>query len=79
MVILLLFLGGITIAVLMITSAKMIVEAKYEIREEEERQRKEEMKRFFDEFNEDVELYIRESEMRYSKNKKGRKKKNFKK
>ena len=79
MIILLLFLFGIMIVVLMITSYKMIVEAKYEIREEEERQRKEEMKRFFDEFNEDVELYIRMSEERYSMNKKGRKKKNFKK
>ena len=80
MIILLLFLFGIMIVVLMITSAKMIVEAKYEIREEEERQRKEEMKRFFDEFNEDIELYFkRMSEERYSTNKKGRKKKNFKK
>ena len=46
----------------MITSAKMIVEAEYEIRKEEERQQKEEMKRFFKEFNEDVELYIRNLE-----------------
>ena len=46
MAILLLFLGGITIVVLMITSAKMIVESEYEIREEEERQRKEETERF---------------------------------
>ena len=51
MVILLLFLGGITIVALMITSAKMIVETKYEIREEEERQRKEEMKRFEEDMN----------------------------
>ena len=79
MIILLLFLFGIMIVVLMITSAKMIVEAKYEIRKEEERQRKEEIKRFFDEFNEDVELYIRMSEDRNLKNKKRRKKKNFKK
>ena len=42
MIIILLFLCGIMIVVLMITSAKMIVEAKYEIREEEEQQRKEE-------------------------------------
>lgn len=46
MVILLLFLGGITITVLMIIGAKIMVESEYEIREEEERQRKEEMKRF---------------------------------
>lgn len=77
MIILLLFLCGIMIAVLMITSAKMIVEAKYEIREEEERQRKEETERFFKEFNEDIEVYIRMSEDRNLKNKKGRKKENF--
>ena len=75
MIILLLFLGGITIVVLMITSAKMIVEAKYEIREEEERKQKEETERFFKEFNEDIELYIRMSEDRNLKNKKGRKNK----
>ena len=51
MAILLLFLGGITIVVLMITSAKIMVEAKYAIREEEERQRKEEMKRFEEDMN----------------------------
>lgn len=76
MIILLLFLGGITIVVLMITSAKMIVEAKYEIRKEEERKRKEENERFFKEFAEDIELYIRMSKDRNLKNKKGRKKKN---
>lgn len=73
MIILLLFLGGITIVVLMITSAKMIAEAKYEIREEEERKQKEETERFFKEFNEDIELYMRMSEDRNLKNKKGRK------
>ena len=79
MIIILLFLFGIMIVVLMITSAKMIVEAKYEIREEEERKQKEETERFFNEFNEDIEVYIRMSEERYSMNKKGRKRKNFKK
>ena len=78
MIILLLFLGGITIAVLMITSIKMMVESKYEIREEEERKRKEETERFFKEFNEDIELYMRMSEDRNLKNKKRRKKKNLK-
>ena len=57
----------------------MIVEAKYEIRKEEERKQKEETERFFKEFNEDIEVYIRMSEERYSMNKKGRKRKNFKK
>lgn len=56
----------------------MMVESKYEIREEEERQRKEETERFFKEFNEDIELYIRMSEDRNLKNKKRRKKKNLK-
>ena len=59
----------------MITSAKMIVEAKYEIREEEERQRKEETDRFFKEFNEDIELYMSLSEERYSMNKRKKNKK----
>ena len=53
----------------------MIVEAEYEIREEEERQQKEKMKRFFDEFNEDVELYIRMSEDRNLKKKRKKKEK----
>lgn len=79
MIILLLFLCGITIVVLMITSVKMIVEAEYEIREEEERKQKEETEHFFKEFNEDIELYIRMSEERYSTNKKGSNRKNFKK
>lgn len=57
MAILILFLGGITIVVLMITSAKMIVESKYEIRKEEERQRKEEMKRFEEEFEEGMKTF----------------------
>lgn len=35
----------------MITSAKMIVESKYEIRKEKERQRKEKMKRFEEDMN----------------------------
>ena len=51
MIILLLFLGGIAIAVLMITSAKIMVESKYEILEEEERQRKEKLKRFEEDMN----------------------------
>ena len=79
MVILLLFLGGITIVVLMITSAKMIVESEYEIRKEEERQRKEKTEHFFKIFNEDIELYIRMPEELYSMNKKRKKRKNFKK
>lgn len=79
MVILLLFLGGITIVVLMITSAKMIVESEYEIHKEEERQRKEKIEHFFKNFNEDIELYIRMSEELYSMNKKRKKRKNFKK
>lgn len=37
----------------MITTAKMMVESKYEILEEEERQRKEKMKRF----KEDMDFY----------------------
>lgn len=76
MVILLLFLCGLMIVVLMITSAKMIVESEYEIRKEEERQRKEKMKRFFKEFNEDIELYMRMSEEQFSMNKR-KKKENF--
>ena len=75
MIILLLFLGGITIVVLMITSAKMIVEAEYEIRKEEERKQKEETERFFKEFNEDIELYMRMSEDRNLKNKRKKKEK----
>ena len=75
MIILLLFLCGITIVVLMITSAKMMVESKYEIRKEEERKQKEETDRFFKEFNEDIELYISLSEERYSMNKRKKKKK----
>lgn len=57
MVILLLFLCGITIVVLMITSAKMIAESEYEIRKEEERQRKEKMKRFEEEFEADMKIF----------------------
>lgn len=75
MIILVLFLGGITIAVLMITSAKMMVESKYEIRKEEERKQKEETERFFKEFDEDVELCMRMLEKHYLKKKKEEKRK----